>query len=70
MDELCLQINDYYVGDLSTLQITGDLEILHPLGKLKLRMAYTPNKSNHFTIKTLCPQSTKFPLAKTWATIL
>lgn len=70
MDELCLKINDYYVGDLSALQITGDLEILHPLGKLKLRMAYTPNKSNHFTIKTLCPQRIKFPLARNWATIL
>lgn len=42
MDELCLQINDYYVvGDLSTLQITAHLGILHLLGKLKLRMAST-----------------------------
>lgn len=60
MDELCLQINDYYVvGDLSTLQITAHLGILHPLGKLKLRMASThpmnliTSQSKHYVRKEL-----------------
>lgn len=60
MDELCLQINDYYVvGDLSTLQITAHLGILHPLGKLKLRMASThpmnliTSQSKHYVRKDI-----------------
>lgn len=58
MDELCLKINDYYVGDLSALQITGDLEILHPLGKLNWEWPTHPinpitSQSKHYVRKEL-----------------
>lgn len=53
-------MHDYYVvGDLSTLQITAHLGILHPLGKLKLRMASThpmnliTSQSKHYVRKEL-----------------